>query len=497
MKFVLALDQGTSSSRAIVFDEEGSIRALAQKELPQIFPQPGWVEHDPLAIWNDQLAVAREAIARAGLSARDIAAIGIANQRETTVLWDRRTGTPIANAIVWQDRRTAPACERLKAAGAGEFIRARTGLVLDPYFSATKIAWLLDHVPDARARAGRGELACGTIDTWLAWKLSGGRLHVTEPSNASRTMLFDIHAGRWDEELAALFGVPMELLPKVSRSSGIYAESTPELFGAPIALGGIAGDQQAALFGQGCHAPGMIKNTYGTGCFMLAHTGAQPLASNAGLLTTCAARSSDDPEYALEGSVFVAGAAVQWLRDALGILDSAAQVEALAAQVEDSGGVVFVPAFTGLGAPYWDASARGTIVGLTRGTGRAHLCRAVLEAIACQSAELAQSMRSHGAGMRELRVDGGASANALLMQLQADLLGVPVARGRIKETTALGAAALAGLAAGVWPSSDAIRDSWKADRVFEPRMDSERAQAMMATWRAAVRCARGWSAARG
>ncbi|GAB4176444.1 MAG: glycerol kinase GlpK [Rhodocyclaceae bacterium] len=494
MKCILALDQGTSSSRAIVFDAAARPIAIAQKELAQIYPRPGWVEHDPLAIWNDELAVAREALARAGLRAGDIAAIGIANQRETAVVWERKSGRPIANAIVWQDRRTAQTCARLKAEGAEAMVRARTGLVLDPYFSATKIAWLLDRVPGARARAGRGELACGTIDTWLAWKLTGGRLHLTEPSNASRTMLYDIHAGAWDEELAALLGVPMEMLARVAASSELYGETSPELFGAPIAIGGMAGDQQAALFGQGCHAPGMVKNTYGTGCFMLAHTGSYPLASKAGLITTCAARTGATPEHALEGSVFVGGAAVQWLRDGLGIIDSAAQVEALAGEAEDSGGVVFVPAFTGLGAPDWDAAARGTIVGLTRGTGRAHLCRAVLEAIACQSAELAQAMREDGAPVTELRADGGASANALLMQIQADLMGVPVLRGRIAETTALGAAGLAGLAAGVWPSAEAIRAAWKPDRVFEPQMPHDRAQGMLDAWRAAVRCARGWAA---
>jgi glycerol kinase len=490
MPLLLALDQGTTSSRAIVFDDRGRALATAQKELRQIFPQPGWVEHDPVDIWRDQLAVAQDALRQCGASAVDIAAIGIANQRETTVLWERASGRPLHNALVWQDRRTAEACEKLKAAGAEALVRAKTGLVLDPYFSATKLAWLLDRVPGARDRARRGELAFGTVDSWLAWNLSGGRLHVTDPSNASRTALFDIRAGDWDDELLALFGIPRELLPRVVRSSALCGETAPELFGAAIPIGGMAGDQQAALFGQACHGEGMAKNTYGTGCFLLMHTGRRAVASNNGLIATCAAQTGEALEYALEGSVFIAGAVVQWLRDGLGLIRQASDIEALAASVPDAGGVVFVPAFAGLGAPHWNPHVRGTLAGLTRGTGAAHIARAALEAIAFQSAELVQAMAADcGRPLAELRVDGGATANKLLMQFQADLLGVPVIRPRIQETTALGAAYLAGLAAGVWHSREEIAAQWARERSFEPVLPAAAAAARMAEWRRAVRCA--------
>ena len=489
MAFLLALDQGTTSSRAIVFDAEGGIRAMAQKELRQIYPQPGWVEHDPVQIWRDQLAVAQEALRTAGLRAADIAAIGIANQRETTVLWERASGRPLHNALVWQDRRTAEACARLKAAGAETLVRDKTGLVLDPYFSATKLAWLLDHVPGARERAERGELAFGTVDSWLAWNLSGGRLHVTDPSNASRTSLFDIHTGDWDAELLTLFGIPRELLPRIVRSSALCGESVPELFGDPIPIGGMAGDQQAALFGQACHGEGMAKNTYGTGCFLLMHTGSRAQRSHNGLIATCAAQTGATLEYALEGSVFIGGAVVQWLRDGLGLIRSAPEIEALAAGVADAGGVVFVPAFAGLGAPHWNAQARGTLLGLTRGSTAAHIARAALESIAFQSAELVEAMAADcGRPLAELRVDGGATANNLLMQFQADLLGVPVVRPRVMETTALGAAYLAGLAAGVWKNREDIAAHWARERTFEPILPRAAAAARMAEWRRAVRC---------
>ncbi|MCL4723588.1 MAG: glycerol kinase GlpK [Rhodocyclaceae bacterium] len=490
MACLLALDQGTTSSRAIVFDAAGGVCAMAQKELRQIYPQPGWVEHDPEEIWRDQLDVARQALAKADLQAQGIAAIGITNQRETTVLWERATGRPLHNALVWQDRRTAGACENLKAAGAETLVRGKTGLVLDPYFSATKLAWLLDRVPGARDRARRGELAFGTVDSWIAWNLSGGRLHVTDPSNASRTSLFDIHTGEWDAELLALFDIPRELLPRIVRSSALCGETTPDLFGAAVPIGGMAGDQQAALFGQACHGAGMAKNTYGTGCFLLMHTGDQAVASNNGLITTCAAQSGEALEYALEGSVFVGGAVVQWLRDGLGLIRSAAGIEALAASVPDTGGVVFVPAFAGLGAPHWNPHVRGTLAGLTRGTTAAHIARAALEAIAFQSAELMQAMAADcGRPLAELRVDGGAAANNLLMQFQADLLGAPVVRPRILETTALGAAYLAGLAAGVWKNREEIASHWARERSFAPNLPQAAAAARMAEWQRAVRCA--------
>ena len=494
MAFVLALDQGTTSSRAIVFDESGTVRSMAQAEFRQIFPQPGWVEHDAEEIWATQLEVAREAIANARIAARDLAGIGITNQRETTVLWDRRTGAPLANAIVWQDRRTADECARLKRDGHAPRVAAKTGLVLDPYFSATKLAWLLDRIPDARERAGRGELAFGTIDAWLMWKLTGGALHVTDPTNASRTLLYDINAGAWDEELLALFRVPRAVLPDVRPSSGVIGTADPRLLHAEIPIAGIAGDQQAALFGQACHAPGMAKNTYGTGCFMLLHTGAGRIESRHGLLATRAASATGSAAFALEGSVFIAGAVVQWLRDGLGLIRTSREVETLAGSVPDSGGVYLVPAFAGLGAPHWDAYARGAMLGLTRGTTAAHLARAALESIAFQSAEVLLAMQNDaGIELAELRVDGGATANDLLMQFQADLLGVPVVRPRTTETTALGAAYLAGLATGVWRTGEEIAAQWQREREFTPRMSRDAAAARLAQWQRAVERAKNWS----
>ncbi|MFL6711611.1 MAG: glycerol kinase GlpK [Sulfurifustis sp.] len=487
MTYLLALDQGTTSSRAIVFDDRGAIVAMAQQEFRQIFPAPGWVEHDPLEIWQSQLQVAREALAQAGLAARQIAAIGIANQRETTVVWERATGRPICNAIVWQDRRTADRCEALKARGLETTFRAKTGLVLDPYFSGTKLAWMLDHVPNARAQAEAGKLAFGTVDAWLVWNLTGGRRHVTDVSNASRTLLFDIRANRWDDELLGLLGIPRALLPEVLPSSYRYGETEADLFGVPLLIGGIAGDQQAALFGQACHEPGMAKSTYGTGCFMLMQTGAEAKTSAHGLVTTAAAQLQATPRYALEGSVFVSGAVVQWLRDGLGVIKRSVDIEALALSVPDSGGVHFVPAFTGLGAPYWDPHARGGIFGLTRGTTAAHIARAAVESIAYQAAELLGAMEADaGHAIAELRVDGGAAANNLLLQFQADLLGVRVVRPRVLETTALGAAYLAGLAAGVWSNVAELARCWQAERAFDPQMNREAAQQLLANWRRAV-----------
>ncbi|MFG6464392.1 glycerol kinase GlpK [Roseateles sp. DXS20W] len=480
MDALLALDQGTSSSRALVFDRSGRLLAAAQRELTQHFPQPGWVEHDAAEIWEGQLACAREAIAKAGVKP---AAIGITNQRETVVLWDRRTGQPLHKALVWQDRRTAEFCEDLKRQGLEPRIRALTGLVLDPYFSATKLRWLLDHVDGARARAERGELAFGTVDSWLLWKLTDGQVHATDASNASRTLLFDIHRGDWSDELLGIFGIPRALLPEVRPSAGAFG--TAAEFGAPIA--GIAGDQQAALFGQAALAPGQAKNTYGTGCFLLMHTGAQARSSAHGLITTRAAQVGAVPQFALEGSVFVGGAVVQWLRDGLGLIRSSAEVQALAESVPDSGGVTLVPAFAGLGAPHWRADARGALVGLTRGSTRGHIARAAVESIAFQSAELLQAMQNDGAALTELRVDGGASANDLLMQFQADLLGLPVLRPKVIETTALGAALLAGIGAGVYGSPEEVGSIWQLDRAFEPRMSRDEAGARLAQWDRAVR----------
>jgi glycerol kinase len=469
MTHILALDQGTTSSRAIVFDRAGSIVSVAQKEFPQIFPKPGWVEHDPRDIWSSQAGVAAEALTKAGLAAADVAGIGITNQRETTVVWDRATGEPICNAIVWQDRRTAPACDRLRARKLERVIRRKTGLVIDAYFSGTKVQWILQNVKGARAKAKAGQLAFGTVDSWLVWNLTGGKVHVTDASNASRTMLFDITKGDWDDELLKLFDVPRSMLPEVRSSSEVYGHTT--LLGAPIPIAGIAGDQQAALFGQACVKPGMVKNTYGTGCFMLMNTGTKRITSKHNLLTTVAWRIGDRTEYALEGSIFIAGAVVQWLRDGLLFFRSAPEVEALAASVSDTGGVYLVPAFAGLGAPHWNQDARGTIVGLTRGSTRAHIARAALEGIALQVMDVLKAMEGDsGIKLKELRVDGGASANDLLMQLQADLLNVPVVRPNVSETTALGAAYLAGLAVGYWKNQADIAHQWQTDKRFKPAM---------------------------
>jgi glycerol kinase len=492
MTYLLALDQGTTSSRSIVFDEQGQVVAMAQREFRQIFPQPGWVEHDALEIWGSQLATAREALAKAGLKANDIKALGITNQRESTLVWNRRTGQPIHNVIVWQDRRTEPICAQLRAQDLAPVVQRKTGLVIDAYFSGTKLRWLLDHVPGARAQAERGELAFGTIDTWLVWQLTNGAVHATDVSNASRTMLFNVHRNEWDDELLAALDIPRSLLPAVYPSAHRFGEVSAEHLGGAIVIGGIAGDQQAALFGQGCFKAGMAKNTYGTGCFMLMHTGAQFQTSSNGLITTSAAQTSGRPEFALEGSVFIGGAVVQWLRDGLHAIESSSEVQALAESVPDAGGVMFVPAFTGLGAPYWKADARGAIVGLTRGSTVAHIARAALESIAFQSAALLQAMSldavaAGGAAVSELRVDGGACVNNLLMQFQADLLGIPVVRPRVIETTALGAAYLAGLSVGVYRSLDELAQHWQAERVFHPTMPRERAQELMLEWERAVR----------
>jgi glycerol kinase len=492
VKYVLALDQGTTSSRAILFDEAGGPVAVGQREFRQIFPRAGWVEHDPREIFATQRDVARDALRKSGISTKDLLAVGITNQRETTIVWDRQTGEPIANAIVWQDRRTAELCKDLREVGAESLIRERTGLVIDPYFSGTKLAWLLDEIPGARERAARGELAFGTVDTWLVWQLTGNRTHVTDVSNASRTLLFNIHTNEWDDELLRLLRVPRAILPEVHPSAHAFGMVPAGVFGEPLLIAGVAGDQQAALFGQGCHTAGMAKNTYGTGCFMLLHTGDKVVQSANGLVATACAQTPAK-EYALEGSVFIAGAVVQWLRDQLGFFSSSSEVERLASEVLDSGDVFVVPAFTGLGAPYWDPNARGTIVGLTRGTTRAHIARAALESIAFQSAEVLEAMqKDSGEKLAELRVDGGASANDLLMQFQADLLGVPVVRPRVLETTALGAAYLAGLTVDLWKSREVLARQWKAARRFEPHMDSSDREARMARWREAVRRARNW-----
>jgi glycerol kinase len=487
MKYLLALDQGTSSSRSIVFDDLGNIVALAQREFAQIFPQPGWVEHDPMEIWTSQLATAREAIAQAGLNAKNISAIGITNQRETTVVWNRQTGAPIYNAIVWQDRRAEPTCADFRAQGLEKTVRDKTGLLIDAYFSGTKLKWILDNVAGARDAANRGELAFGTIDTWLAWQLSKGQLHVTDVSNASRTMLFNIREGKWDDALLTALNIPREVLPQVHPSSYHFGNTETEFLGASIPICGIAGDQQSALFGQTCFRAGLAKNTYGTGCFMLMHTGNQFVESNNGLITTAAAQPTNKAEYALEGSVFIGGAVVQWLRDGLKAISTSSQVESLAESVPDSGGVLFVPAFTGLGAPYWKANAKGAIVGLTRGTTVAHIARAAVESIAYQSAALLQAMVKDSGAVNELRVDGGACVNNMLMQFQADLLGIPVVRPKVIETTALGAAYLAGLATGVYKDLDQLSAQWQVERTFHPTMSRTRANELMAEWEHAVR----------
>jgi glycerol kinase len=495
MRYVLALDQGTTSSRAILFDEHGAPVSVAQREFRQIYPQPGWVEHDPKEIFATQSETAREAVRKANVSLKDVMAVGITNQRETTILWDRQSGEPLANAIVWQDRRTASMCAELKAAGAESLVGERTGLVIDPYFSGTKLAWLLDEIPGARARAERGELAFGTVDTWLVWQLTGNRTHVTDPSNASRTMLFNIHMNDWDPELLKLLRVPRAVLPDVHPSAHAFGMLPAAFVGEPLIIGGIAGDQQAALFGQACHQPGMAKNTYGTGCFMLLHTGDRVVQSKNGLVATSCAQVKGK-EFALEGSVFIGGAVVQWLRDELQFFAASADIEKLAASCLDSGDVFLVPAFTGLGAPYWDAHARGALVGITRGTSRAHIARAALESIAFQSAELLEAMQKDaGERLTELRVDGGASANDLLMQFQADLLGVPVVRPKVLETTALGAAYLAGLTVDLWKSREELASHWQAQKRFEPRMGRKEAESKLARWREAVARARNWTAA--
>lgn len=494
MKYLLALDQGTTSSRSIIFDQEGGMLAWAQQEFQQHYPRPGWVEHDPEEIWETQLSTARAALQKAGLRGSDLLAIGITNQRETTLLWERQTGIPAHPAIVWQDRRTAAICEELRASRWRQEIAQRTGLVADPYFSATKIKWLLDNVPGLRPRAQQGDLAFGTVDTWLLWKLTGGKVHATDCSNASRTMLFNIHEVDWDRDLLAVFDIPAALLPKVRPSSSLFGLTAAEWLGAEIPIAGIAGDQQAALFGQTCFQPGMLKNTYGTGCFMLMQTGEQVFASKHGLLTTIAWQIGDGKvQYALEGSVFAAGAVVQWLRDELQLIHSAAEIEHLAAQVKDNGGVYLVPAFAGLGSPYWDAQARGTIVGLTRGTNRSHLARAALEAIAYQSRDLAEAMQEDAnTPITELRVDGGAVRNDLLMQFQADIVPTPVVRPAVTETTALGAAYLAGLAVGCWRDLDDLAQHWRAEARFSPRMTEPERQHLYQNWREAVTRARGW-----
>ncbi len=497
--YLLALDQGTSSSRSIVFDREGAVVAMAQRELRQIYPQPGWVEHDAVEIWAGQLATAREALAKAGIAASALAAIGITNQRETTVVWDRRTGQPVCNAIVWQDRRGEPTCQALCEAGHEATFRDRTGLLLDAYFAGTKLQWLLDQVPGVRARAERGELAFGTIDSWLIWQLTGGAdastrgraVHATDVTNASRTLLFDIRRNTWDDTLLGLLRVPHALLPQVFPSSHRFGATTPDLLGSAVAIGGVAGDQQSALFGQACFHAGQVKNTYGTGCFMLMNTGGRFETSTNGLITTSAAETTAAPQFAREGSVFVGGAVVQWLRDGLNAIKASSEVQQLAESVPDNGGVMFVPAFTGLGAPYWNAEARGTIVGLTRGSTLAHIARAALESIAFQSAALLGAMSrdvaaSGGAGVAELRVDGGASVNDLLMQFQADLLGIPVLRPRVIETTALGAAYLAGLSCGVYAGIDELAAKWRVERTFTPTLSRERADELMQRWEHAV-----------
>ena len=488
MTYILALDQGTSSSRSIVFKPDGSVLTVAQQEFRQIYPHPGWVEHDPQDIWTSQLATARQALQQAGISAAQVASLGITNQRETTVVWRRDTGQAIYNAIVWQDRRAEPECLRLREAGAAPLVQQKTGLLIDAYFSATKLQWILNNVAGARDMAARGELAFGTVDSWLMWQLTGGAVHATDVSNAARTMLFNIHSNQWDDELLKLLDIPKSVLPEVHPSASDFGRTQAQWLGHELAIGGVAGDQQSALFGQACFQAGQAKNTYGTGCFMLMHTGNQFQTSHNGLITTSAAQADRTPAYALEGSVFIGGAVVQWLRDGLRAFDKSADVQALAESVPDSGGVVLVPAFTGLGAPYWQADARGAMVGLSRGTTMAHIARAALESIAFQSTALLQAMNRDAAQpVTELRVDGGACVNNLLMQFQADLLGIPVLRPEVIETTALGAAYLAGLSAGIYQSPQELAQHWRVERRFEPQMSREQAQALMAHWEKAVR----------
>jgi glycerol kinase len=492
-KYILALDQGTTSSRAIVFDHQGNIVSSARKEFTQYYPQPGWVEHDPGEIWSTQAGVALEAITGAGIDSSQIAAIGITNQRETTVVWNRLTGKPIYNAIVWQDRRTAAFCDHMKQGGHGTRILQKTGLIIDAYFSATKINWILDHVEGARELAKLGQLAFGTIDTWLIWNLSQGKAHVTDVSNASRTMLFNINTLEWDKELIAIFGIPQSMLPEIKSSSEVFCK-TAGLFSSPLPVAGVAGDQQAALFGQLCVNPGMVKNTYGTGCFMMMNTGNKPITSNNNLLTTIAWKINNRVEYALEGSIFIAGAVVQWLRDGLGIIRKSEDIEKLAARVKDNGGVYFVPAFAGLGAPHWNQHARGTLVGLTRGSTAAHIARAALESIAFQTLEVLQAMEADsGITIKELRVDGGATVNNQLLQFQSDLIGTRVIRPRITETTALGAAYLAGLAVGFWNDMADLEHQWQVDRSFSPELQPEKMHELIHGWNRAVKAAISWS----
>ncbi len=496
-RYILALDQGTTSSRAILFNQQGRIVGVAQQEFPQIYPKPGWVEHDPEVIWNAQMAVARSVLAEKQVSAGDIEAIGITNQRETTLVWDRETGQPVMNAIVWQDRRTAGLCDTLKREGFDRVLREKTGLVTDAYFSGTKVAWMLENVPGARARAEAGKLAFGTVDSFLIWRLTGGRLHITDVSNASRTLLYDIHKGEWSQPILQRLNIPASMLPQVVPSSMVYGETVAEWFGVPIRLAGIAGDQQAATFGQACYQPGMAKNTYGTGCFMLMNTGSTARESANQLLTTVGWRVADAPtQYMLEGSVFIGGAVVQWLRDEMKMIGSAAETEAIALSLKDNGGVYVVPAFVGLAAPYWDSYARGTIVGLTRGSGRAHIVRASLEAIAYQTRDVLQAMQADsGLELQALRVDGGAVRNDFLMQFQADVLGVPVERPAVTETTALGAAYLAGLATGFWSSQSEIEVQWVLEKRFEPQMSRDERDWLYAGWQRAVARSREWEQA--
>ena len=493
-KYIMALDSGTTSNRCILFNRQGEICSVAQKEFAQYYPKPGWVEHDPVEIWNTQISVAQEAMRKAGARPEDIAAIGITNQRETTVVWDRATGEPVYNAIVWQCRRTAEYCDELRARGLAEPIREKTGLVIDAYFSGTKLRWILENVAGARARAERGELLFGTIDTWLIWKLTGGRVHVTDYSNASRTMLYNIRTLRWDEEILKELDIPACMLPEAMPSSCVYGQSDPAIFGAPVTIAGAAGDQQAALFGQTCFAPGEAKNTYGTGCFLLMNTGETPKTSRSGLVTTIAWGLDGRVEYALEGSVFVAGAAIQWLRDELRLVESAPDSEYFATKVADTNGCYVVPAFVGLGAPYWDQYARGCIVGLTRGVNNAHIIRATLESLAYQTNDVLRAMEEDaGIRLAALKVDGGASANDFLMQFQADISNAPVRRPVCVETTAMGAAYLAGLAVGYWQSKEEVLSNWKISRVFAPGMDGAQRERLLSGWRRAVDCARGWA----
>jgi glycerol kinase len=496
-KVILALDQGTTSSRAIVFDKAGSVLAQAQKEFRQIYPNPGWVEHDGSEIWSSQAGVAAEAIAQAGVNGKDIAAIGITNQRETTLIWDRSTGKPVYNAIVWQDRRTSEYCDELKAQGLAEKIRSKTGLIIDAYFSGTKVRWILENAEGVRKRAEKGELAFGTMDSWLIWNLTRGDVHVTDVTNASRTMLFNIHTGEWDDEILKLMDIPESLLPEVKSSSEVYGETKTTIFATKVPIAGIAGDQQAALFGQRCIEPGMVKNTYGTGCFMVMNTGEKPIISKNNLLTTIAWKVDGKTVYAIEGSIFIAGAVVQWLRDELGLIRTAPEIEKLASSVQDNGGAYLVPAFAGLGAPHWDQYARGTMVGITRGTSAGHIARAALEGIAYQTMDVLNAMEGDsGIEIRELRVDGGATANDLLMQFQADILQVPVVRPKILETTALGAAYLAGLAVGYWKDQKDISQQWQVDTKFEPKMNPDKVAEYTKGWNRALKSAKTWSESR-